>query len=152
MRGEVWNGDVHGTHMAPETRSRDTAPLLDHSRRDCDAPEQNAPHLDDLRHPRDSRTDCDSARQRPARPARDRLRLGSRTPTIGRTAYISPRAQFTHTPRALRTSVYGSQTAPRPTISIFIPMQRLLISHTVLPCSSPLGTLFSLPLSVPSAM
>ena len=43
--------DVHGTHMAPETRSRDTAPLPDHSGQDCDAPDQNAPHLDDLRHP-----------------------------------------------------------------------------------------------------
>src|SRR5258707_12966802 len=131
-------------HMAPETQSRDTAPHPDHSRQDCDATEQNAPHLDDLPPPRGSRTDCDSARQRPARPARDRLRLGSRTPTIGRTAYISPRTQFTHTPRALRTSVYGSQTASRPTISIFIPMQRLLISHTVLPRFSPLGSLFSL--------
>src|SRR5258707_7550522 len=98
MRGEVWNGDVPGTHMAREARSRDTAPLLDHSRRDCDAPDQNALHLDDLRHPRDSRTDCDSTRQRPVRSARDRLRLGSRTPTIGRTAYISPSSPiYSHT-------------------------------------------------------
>src|SRR5258707_14341340 len=86
--------------MAPETHSRDTAPLLDHSRRDCDAPDQDALHLDNLRHPRDSRTDCDSAKQRPARPARDRLRLGSRTLTVGRTAYISPSsAIYSHTTR-----------------------------------------------------
>src|SRR5258707_14636569 len=67
------SSDVPGTHMAPETHSRDTAPLPDHSRRDCDTPDQNAPHLDDLGHPRDSRTDCDSARQRLAWPARDTI-------------------------------------------------------------------------------
>src|SRR5258707_15313533 len=107
------HADVPGTHMAPETHSRDTALLLDHSCRDCDAPDQNAPHLDDLRHPRDSRTDCDSARQRPARPARDRLRLGSRTPTVGRTAYISPSsAIYSHTTRAPYIRIWVANGAP----------------------------------------
>src|SRR5258707_3208124 len=99
--------------MVPETRSRDTAPLLDHSRRDCDAPDQNALHLDDLRHPRDSRTDCDSARQRPAWPARDRLRLRSRTLTVGRTVYISPLSTiYSHTTRAPYIRIWATNGTP----------------------------------------
>src|SRR5882762_9305112 len=63
--------------------------------------------------PRDSRTDCDSARQRPAWPARDRLRLGSRTPTIGRTAYISPSsAIYSHTTRAPYIRIWVANGAP----------------------------------------
>ena len=91
----------------------------------------NAPHLDDLRHPHDPRascdtdTDCDSARQRPARPARDTSRaasqLGSRTPAVEHKAHRSLSAQINYTMRAPYIRI-GSRTAPRPSISIVIPM------------------------------
>src|SRR5258707_14772444 len=64
-------------------------------------------------------------------------RLGSRTPTVGCTAYISPSsAVYSHTTHAPYIRI-GLRTAPRLTISI-------VISYTVLPRSSPLGSLFSL--------
>src|SRR5258707_10561487 len=56
------------------------------------------------------------------------LQLGSRTPTVGRTVDISPSsAVYSHTMRALYIRI-GLRTAPRPTISIFIPILLIDIS------------------------
>src|SRR5258707_1649285 len=98
---------------------------LRRSRSKCATPRRFATPTQPQSKLRHEHRDCDSARQRLARPAQDTsraaLHLGSRTPAVERKAHRSLSAQITYTMRTPYIRI-GSQTAPRPSISIIIPI------------------------------